>query len=135
MINFLLLGIIGGHFLRYIGKGNELPPRINYTLDKLPPETSAMLEGLLAELNEQNSIILKDIRAKRHEIFDVLTSENFDINAYQYSTAKINELQCQLMKNVGEKIKFVAGKLSKEERIILAELLREPPAMSRRFDF
>jgi uncharacterized membrane protein len=128
MVNLLLAGIIGGHFLR-VGRTGPLSPQIRAALGKIPSAKSEMLEGILSELNETNKKKLAEIKERRHGIFEILTKEKFDVIAYQESTLKMNELQGELMKNIGEKIKSIAAELSQEERILLAELLREPPPL------
>ncbi|MCD4722627.1 MAG: periplasmic heavy metal sensor [Desulfobacula sp.] len=129
MVNLLLLGIVGGHLLRFAGKEKVLPPRISYMLNNLSPEKSSMMDRMLIELNEQNKTILSDIKQHRQDIYNILTSNNFDINSYRRSSTKMNKSQSQLLGNIGEKIESVASRLTQDERIILAELLKEPPAI------
>ena len=132
--NLLLLGVVGGHLLKVVGKETRLPLRTADKLQMVSADNLMIVDKMLQELNEQNSVILEQVRVNRQEIYDILIANEFDNGAYLASSAKINKVQARLTENISKRIGQVAGQLTKDDRMILAELLRDPPAMPHRLD-
>lgn len=132
--NLLLLGVVGGHLLKVAGKKTSPSLRTEHLLQRVSCDNSIIVNKMLRELNEQNRTILDRVRKNRQEIYEILTSNEFDSEAYLISSTKMNTTQGRLIDNISKKIGEVAGQLTKNDRIILAELLREPPAMPHRAD-
>lgn len=134
VVNVLLIGIVGGHLLKVAGRETSPPLRIAYNLQKLSSGKNIIIDKMLHELNEQNEAVLGRVKSYRQEIYKILTSNEFDSEAYLASSAKLNRTQGELIDNISDKIGEVAGQLTKDDRIILAELLKEPPSMPHRAD-
>ena len=69
----------------------------------------------------------KQIVVARDEAIRVLGADPFDEAAYDRQLSKIDDLQLQMFKKMGQVVKEIAKELSPEERRLFAQVLRRPP--------
>jgi uncharacterized membrane protein len=70
------------------------------------------------------------LRAAREETLGILSAEPFDEAAYDRQIGRIDDLQLQRFKKIGQVVKQIAKELPPEERRIFAQILRRPPPPS-----
>jgi uncharacterized membrane protein len=97
-------------------------------LKKLPEPAQSRLREHFTQIRAAGDPLRRQIDQARGEALQLLSTEPFDQHAYNDQVTKIEELRIEMSKRMGQKIKKLAKELSPDERRMLADVLRRPPA-------
>jgi len=145
LLNMLLIGAIGGYTLkRWLDPAFPPPPPGHFMAGHPPhpatsaatvatPALDALPEASRQKLKEEMDALFKshhsqwqEAKELRKELRNVLTSEEFDAEAYAEKMELMHELRGSIMQDFTNKVAALADGLSVDERRALAEMLRRP---------
>jgi uncharacterized membrane protein len=127
IVNVLLVGVLMGQLPRRLERGSFREQRMEQALKDLPQPTQTRLREKFKQIRAAGDPLRDQLRAAREETLGILSADPFDEAAYDRQVSKIDDLQLQLFKKMGQVVKEVAKELSSEERRIFAQILRRPP--------
>lgn len=127
IVNVLLVGVLMGQLPRRLESGSFREQRMEQALKDLPQPTQTRLREKFKQIRAAGDPLRDQLRAAREETLGILSADPFDEAAYDRQVSKIDDLQLQLFKKMGQIVKEVAKELSSEERRIFAQILRRPP--------
>ncbi|MET0501022.1 MAG: periplasmic heavy metal sensor [Candidatus Binatia bacterium] len=125
VLNVLLVGVLLGRLPREVGFGRQ--QRIERALKDLPEPTQTRFREKFQQMRAGSEPLRKQIVVARDEAIRVLGADPFDEAAYDRQLSKIDDLQLQMFKKMGQVVKEIAKELSPEERRLFAQVLRRPP--------
>jgi uncharacterized membrane protein len=132
VLNLLLLGVILG----LVPRGLETTPsvrtqRMEEALKKVPEPAQSRFREKFRQIRANADPLRQQIDEARAETLRLLAAERFDEAAYDLQVSKIEELRSEMFKHMGQDFKQTAKEFSPEERRMLADVLRRPPAPSK----
>jgi uncharacterized membrane protein len=127
VLNVLLVGVLMGQLSRRLERGSVREQRMEQALRDLPQPTQTRLREKFKQMRAAGDPLREQLRIAREETLGILSADPFDEAAYDRQVSKIDDLQLQLFKKMGQVVKEVAKELSPEERRIFAQILRRPP--------
>jgi uncharacterized membrane protein len=127
VLNVLLVGVLMGQLSRRLERGSVREQRMEQALRDLPQPTQTRLREKFKQMRAAGDPLREQLRIAREETLGILSTDPFDEAAYDRQVSKIDDLQLQLFKKMGQVVKEVAKELSPEERRIFAQILRRPP--------
>ena len=127
LVNVLLLGVLLGALPHRFEKGHPRQQRIEKALKELPEPVQARFREKMESLGEDGEPLREQSRKAREEAIRILIAEPFDEAAYDQQISKINELRIQMATHMAKVVKDVARDLPREQREVLAEVLRRRP--------
>jgi uncharacterized membrane protein len=127
VLNVLLVGVLMGQLSRRLERGSVREQRVEQALRDLPQPTQTRLREKFKQMRAAGDPLREQLRIAREETLGILSADPFDEAAYDRQVSKIDDLQLQLFKKMGQVVKEVAKELSPEERRIFAQILRRPP--------
>ncbi|HSE89332.1 MAG TPA: periplasmic heavy metal sensor [Candidatus Binatia bacterium] len=127
IVNVLLVGVLMGQLPRRLERGSFREQRMEQALKDLPQPTQTRLREKFKQIRAVGDPLRDQLRAAREETLGILSADPFDEAAYDRQVSKIDDMQLQLFKKLGQVVKEVAKELSSEERRIFAQILRRPP--------
>ena len=89
---------------------------------KLSDEKRKMLHEAMESVHKQNEPLFEQKHKLHEELHALLAAPKFDENAYLEKRAKMDELKATMHKNMETAFAQVAGKLTPEEREMLARM-------------
>lgn len=126
--NLLLLGVVGGHFMR---RQFDHPHFASPNLEELnvSPEALERASEVMREIRESHQDLRESVRTARKKALTLLTAENFDPDAYMTQVQAMHEIRSQMMLTFSKDIQAAAEQMTAEERRALAALFRyrRPP--------
>jgi len=125
LLNLLMGGVIAGHYLQRMESRDGFS-RVPESA-QLSPEKKALIESTLNQIRDEGKQAWAAMRESREILGAILKAESFDPRAYDAQTEKMRQLMQQMQERKSETIKTLAGKLTPEERAVLAEMLRRTP--------
>lgn len=128
VLNLLLLGLIVGQVPRSLDARPTRQQQMEEALEKLPEPAQSRLRMHFTQIRAAGDPVRRQIEQARGEALQLLSTEPFDQHAYNDQVTKIEELRIAMSKRMGQKIKELAEELSPDERRMLADVLRRPPA-------
>ncbi|HEX2228483.1 MAG TPA: periplasmic heavy metal sensor [Candidatus Binatia bacterium] len=128
VLNLLLLGVIVGQVPRSLDARPTRQQQMEEALEKLPEPAQSRLREHFMQIRAAGDPVRRQIEEARGEALQLLSAEPFDQHAYDDQVTKIEELRIAMSKRMGQKIKELAKELSPDERRMLADVLRRPPA-------
>jgi uncharacterized membrane protein len=128
VLNLLLLGVIVGQVPRSLDARPTRQQQMEEALKKLPEPAQSRLREHFTQIRAAGDPLRRQIDQARGEALQLLSTEPFDQHAYNDQVTKIEELRIEMSKRMGQKIKELAKELSPDERRMLADVLRRPPA-------
>ena len=120
--NVLLLGYVLGCGI--MPRRPHMPMMDEVAGSKLPPAKKAMMESKMQEFHEKNKDRFDTIRAKREEISNILTAQNFDVDAFKAKSRELDSLFSDSKKMMVDEMANMAQTMSQEERKVLAGYMR-----------
>lgn len=126
--NLLLIGVILGQVPRAFDTRPTRQQRMEESLAKLPEPVQSRFRDKFAEIRAAAEPERAAIDEARQEALRILSTDPFDEAAYDRQVKKIGELRAEMFARTGQLIKQTAKELPPEERRMLADLLRRPPA-------
>jgi uncharacterized membrane protein len=127
ILNVLLVGVLMGQLPRRLESGSSREQRMEQALKDLPQPTQTRLREKFKEMRAAGDPLRDQLRAAREETLGILSAEPFDEAAYDRQIGRIDDLQLQRFKKIGQVVKQIAKELPPEERRIFAQILRRPP--------
>jgi len=128
VVNVLLIGVIVGQLPRRFDRDSSRQERMEKALKGLPEPAQARFREKIERMRKEGEPMRDQIRQGRDEAIRILTAEPFDEAAYDRQVSKINELRVQWSKRMAESFKQFAKELPSDQRHVLAEMLKRPPA-------
>jgi uncharacterized membrane protein len=125
ILNVLLVGVLLGRLPREVTFGRQ--QRMERALKDVPEPAQTRLREKFKQLRAGSEALRKQIVVAREETIRVLGADPFDEAAYDRQVSKIDDLQLQMFKKMGQVVKEIAKELSPEERRLFAQVLRRPP--------
>ena len=142
ILNVLLLGLVGGHFIQSLNDHPWWEDR-----QDLKPESqnhvAAVFQGAFREIREVGD----EARKSRAEMVKILSAEKFDEKAFDQTARELAKSKEQMTEIKMKATKEAAKELSQEERTKMAERMtrmigggwerhvrrdRQPPEMNKR---
>ena len=115
VLNILLIGVVVGHL-----SNKSLTDR---------PELSDEGRGIMKETfkNKRGEIkkIVKDVKAKKQMLKDIVAAEEFDEKAYDEAAKIVVETSCNVSAHKLETFKGLMKQLSQEDRVKVADFFLE----------
>jgi uncharacterized membrane protein len=131
VLNVLLLGVLLGRLPRDFEAGLSRQQRLEQALKDLPEPTQTRFREKFKQIRAAGDPLREQIRVAREETLTILSADAFDEAAYDQQISKIDDLQLQRFKKMGQVVKEIAKELSPEERRMFAQVLRRPPRPSQ----
>ena len=128
VLNVLLVGMLLGRLPRDVGFGRQ--QRMDQALKDLPEPTQTRLREKFKQMRASGDPLRDQIRVEREETLRILSADPFDEAAYDRHVSRIDDLQLQIFKRMGQVVKEIAKELPPEERRLFAQILRRPPPPS-----
>lgn len=126
ILNFLLAGVIIGHYSKHIISSSEtahyLPEEFT---ENISPEKQVRVAEMLRELREVNRPVREEIRQSKRDIADLLAMKEFDEELYDLKVAHMHGLYRSMAERRASVIKEIAIMLDHEERVIFADYLKK----------
>lgn len=123
ILSTLMLGsvaIAGDHEqCKYKHKGEH----VKEMLADLPAEKAELIKSFMQEMKEGRKEKWAAMKANRDEMRNLLTAEDFDKGAFISKALEIDALHSKAKLKMSEKVADLAGKLSLEEREVLAKVI------------
>ncbi len=120
LLNMLLAGAVLGHFLH-----RPPPPDRGEEVSRIIKDPA--LKEQARKLFDRDGGKRGELRKAREATLDILTAEKFDAKAYINAMDKMHGMHESRRRNMAQEIAGIAEKLSREERVKLADILRRPP--------
>jgi uncharacterized membrane protein len=127
ILNVLLVGVLMGQLPRRLERGSFREQRMEQALRDLPQPMQTRLREKFKQMRAAGDPLRDQLRIAREQTLGTLSAEPFDEAAYDRQVSKIQELQLQMFKKMGQVVKEIAKELSVEERRNFAQILRRPP--------
>jgi uncharacterized membrane protein len=127
VLNVLLLGVLLGRLPRSFDQALSRQQRLEQALKDLPKPMQTRFREKFKQMRAAGDPLRDQIRAAREETLGILSADPFDEAAYDRHVSKIEDLQLQMFKKMGQVVKETAKELSPEERRMFAQVLRRPP--------
>ena len=125
ILNVLLVGVLLGRLPREVTFGRQ--QRMERALKDVPEPAQTRFREKFQQMRAGSEALRKQIVVAREEAIRVLGADPFDEAAYDRQVSKIDDLQLQMFKKMGQVVKEIAKELSPEERRLFAQVLRRPP--------
>jgi uncharacterized membrane protein len=113
----------------YAGKGgshdkHDDSPRFRDAMERLPPDKAELVRATFKDLHADGEETHKQMQGLLDEIRTILAAPEFDRGAFIAAHDKIEALHRQRHAQRIDAIADLAGKLTAEERMILADVLK-----------
>ena len=115
VLNFLLLGVIGGITLRQ-------PPKPWHEIKaEMSPQTQHLIARNIQKSRHDMSAEIKKMRAAKKSIIRAMNAKEFDTDSYERAMKKLQTARTKINMSQIESMKALASELSREERQKLAK--------------
>ncbi|MBN2233168.1 MAG: periplasmic heavy metal sensor [Deltaproteobacteria bacterium] len=127
LANMLLAGLLIGLLPRQFRHSHPLRERLDRVTEQLPEDRRQLVRERLREVHRRNRQLYREIRAGREAAIAILTAPTFDEAAFRRQAEEIHHRRGQLMDRLTETTIELARQLDRDERVLLAEIIRRPP--------
>lgn len=131
--NALLLGVIGGHAYKHFSRDHwRHGHHDKAALEQYPADRVEEVRTKLKTLWKAHKPDRGEYKALKKQATELLKAEPFDREAYAQVVQQIHDQRSTMMQGFTDSLVALASSLSREERGILAELMKRPPRHDRR---
>ena len=127
LLNVLFVGMLFGQWLKPCGKPGFPPAHIAAALEKLPDEREAEFKATMDKMRENDKGLRDEMKQVREKLVKIIGADKFDTEAYQKESRRLQVLRSQFHQRFADRIESFAKSWPKEDRVILAEMMRRPP--------
>lgn len=125
-LNLLLFGLVMGHVVRVLdnslyGQGYRLE-----RMGKLSEPSQKLAKSALDDLRRTHAVHHTALYAVRDDLETLLAKEPFDKNGFLAGIKKAADLKSSMALEIAEKMADLAPQLSREERVVLADIIKLP---------
>lgn len=125
-INFVLIGLITGHFLNKPKKHHKHQKSISYVLKgKIADDKLAVLEESMENNRAKNKDARSEVQETHKKLEEIMTAEKFDASAFEAKLKDLNSLHSAKFNSMGKTLLQILPTLTKEERVALSNFLEK----------
>lgn len=131
VLNVFFLGLLLGHLPTRMDRPSSVEQRIEAAASQLSEPARSRFRKNIEQTRRDLQPIRQQIQEVRNEVLRIFVTEPFDETAYDQQVSQMTALRVQLSGRMADSMKQTAKGLSLEERQVVAEAFRRPPAASR----
>ncbi len=117
LLNLLFAGLVGG----YIYRVKIAPKPWEEVKSKLSPQTREIIRSSFKNGQGDMLSLIRDVRQKKKSMKEIITAEEFDLNAYNALVIDIQNIEADFSKRKYDKIGGILSRLPQEDRAIMAD--------------